>query len=128
LWAPSSWEIMGCLQELGCSVRETVHPISIGSTKQYYLQQQIRIEIWMGWRIVTVSLFQPDVICILEKKSQQIHKNNNLRKTMVENNIPQSTEVSYPWAIAPHFCSHQCAHAFPQKLYRAWFASKNRSL
>jgi hypothetical protein len=30
------------------------------------------------------------------KKSQQIHKNNNLRKTMVENNIPQSTELSYP--------------------------------
>jgi hypothetical protein len=87
---------MGCLQELGCSVRETVHPISIGSTKQYYLQPQIRIEIRMGRRIVNVSLFQHDVICILEKKSQQIHKNNNLRKTMVENNIPQSTELSYP--------------------------------
>jgi len=35
---------------------------------------------------------------------------------MVENNIPQSAELSYPRAVASLFGGHQSACVFPQSL------------
>jgi hypothetical protein len=41
---------------VSCSVRKSAHPISIEPNERSYLQPQIWIEIWMGRRIVLVSL------------------------------------------------------------------------
>jgi hypothetical protein len=50
-----------------------------------------------------------------EKKISKFKKNNNLRKKMVENNMPQSAELGSPRAIALLFCGHQSTRAFSQK-------------
>jgi len=73
---------MDCQQVLGHSVEESIHLISIGSTKRSCLHPQIQIEIQVGRRIVPVSLPQPVVICLLEIKTKiinSIQENNNLQ-------------------------------------------------
>jgi len=62
------------------------------------------------------------------KKSQQIQKNNYLRKKWLKTNIPQSAELSYPRVIAPFSVVINPHVHFHKKLHRAWLASKNRSL
>jgi len=91
LGAPDGWDTTGRLQVLDRSVGEPVHLIFFGSTKRSYLHPQIRIEIWMGWRIVLISLPQPTIIGLLKIKIKrrrnhhiQFKKNNNLRNKMVE--------------------------------------------
>jgi len=56
LGAPNGWDNTGRPQVLGRSVWEPVHLIFIGSTRRSYLHPQIHIEIWMGRRIVPISL------------------------------------------------------------------------
>ena len=62
--------------------------IFIGSTRRSNLHPQIRIEFWMGQRIVPISLPQPAIIGLLKiKKSNhhiQFNKNNNLQNKIVE--------------------------------------------
>jgi hypothetical protein len=43
------------------------------------------------------------------------HASFQLKKKMVENNIPQSVELGYLRVVASFFGSHQSAHVFPQK-------------
>jgi hypothetical protein len=70
LGAPNGWNTTGCPQVLGRSVREPVNPIFIGSTRQSNLYPQIRIEFWMGQRIVPISLPQPAIIGLLKIKKK----------------------------------------------------------
>jgi len=68
LRAPSGWDTTGRPQVLGRSVKEFVHPISIGSTRWSCLHPQIRIEIgcYMSSRNKN------------PKSSNSIQENNNL--------------------------------------------------
>ena len=72
LGAPNGWDTMSCPQVIVCSVRESVHPIFIGSTKWSCLHPQIQIEIRVGRRIVLVSLPQLIIICLLKIKKKII--------------------------------------------------------
>jgi len=47
---------------------------------------------------------------------------------MVENNMPQSAELSSPRPIALLFAIINSHVHFHKKLHQAWFASKNHSL
>jgi hypothetical protein len=76
LRAPNGWDTMDCPQVLGHSVEESIHLISIGSTKRSCLHSQIHIEIQVGRRIVPVSLPQPVVICLIEIKTKIIKFNS----------------------------------------------------
>jgi len=68
LGAPSGWETTGRPQVLGRSVGEHVYPIFIRSTGRSNLHPQIRIEIRMGRRIISISLPQPAIIGLLKMK------------------------------------------------------------
>jgi hypothetical protein len=72
LRALNGWDTTGRPQVIGRSVGESVHPIFIKSTKQSCLHPQIRIEIWVGRRIVPVSLPQPAIICLMKIKKEII--------------------------------------------------------
>jgi hypothetical protein len=61
----------------------------------------------------------------MEKQIQQIQKNNNLRKKMVENNIPQSVELSYSRVVAPFLAIINPHMHFHKKLHHDWFMFKN---
>lgn len=58
---------MGRSQILGHSAKESIYPISIGSTVWSCLQSQIQIEIWMGQRLVIIS---PSTECYMYLKKQ----------------------------------------------------------
>ena len=68
LRAPNGWDTMSHLQVLGYSVGESIHSISIRSTRRSCIHPQIRIKILEGRRIVHISLPQLDVICLLKIK------------------------------------------------------------
>jgi hypothetical protein len=72
LGAPNGWDTTSRLQVLDRSVWEPVHSIFIGSTRRSYLHPQIQIEIWMGRRIVPISLSQPVIIGLLKMKKEII--------------------------------------------------------
>jgi hypothetical protein len=72
LRAPNGWDTTGHPQVLGRSVGEPIHPIFIGSTRRSYLHPQIRIEIRMGRRIVSISLPQLAIIGLLKMKKEII--------------------------------------------------------
>jgi hypothetical protein len=76
LGASNSWDTMAHPQVLNHSVRESVHLISIGSTRLSCLHPQIRIEIYVGRRIVPISLPKPTIICLLEMKTKIIKFNS----------------------------------------------------
>jgi len=85
--APNGWDTTGRSQVFDRSVGELVDLIFIGSTRRSYLYPQIRIEIWIGQRIIPISLPQPAIIGvlkILKKSSYSIQENNNLRNKMIE--------------------------------------------
>jgi len=63
--APNGWDTMSWTQVFSRSVREPVDLIFIGSTRRSHLHPQIWIEIWMGRRIVPISLPQPAIIDLL---------------------------------------------------------------
>jgi hypothetical protein len=70
---------MGCLQELGCSVRETIHPISIGSPNDPMCNHK------SGSRLGWVEGSSPylsfnSMLYVYWKKKSQHHKNNNLKE------------------------------------------------
>jgi len=70
----------------------------------------------MGRRIIHVSLIQPTVICILERKNKFIKlKEIIMLRKRLKINIPQSVELSYPRIAAPFFSNHHFAHTFQQK-------------
>ena len=85
--ASNGQSTIGHPQVLSRNVREFVHLISIGFTEWSYLHPQIQVEIWMGQRIIIVSLLQLDVICILKRKNKFIKFNEimTLTKKIVEN-------------------------------------------
>ena len=64
--APNGWDTTGRPQVFDRSVGEPVDPIFIGSTRRSYLHPQICIKIWMGRRIVLISLPQPAIISLLK--------------------------------------------------------------
>ena len=64
--APNGWDTTGRPQVFGRSVGEPINPIFIGSIRRSYLHPQIRIEIWMGRRIVPISLPQPAIILLFQ--------------------------------------------------------------
>jgi hypothetical protein len=68
LGAPNGWNTTGHSQVLGRSIGEPVNSIFIGSTRRSNLHPQIRIEFWMGQRIVPISLPQPAIIGLLKIK------------------------------------------------------------
>jgi len=80
--------------QTGCPIlMESVDPIFIGSTRWSNLHPQIWIEIWMGRRIVLISLPQLAIIGLLKipsvKKSSNaiqgaIQENNTLQNKMNE--------------------------------------------
>jgi len=72
LEVPNGWDTTGCLQVLGHSVGEAVHPIFIGSIRRSYLHPQIRIKIQMGQKIVPISLPQAAIIGLLKMKKEII--------------------------------------------------------
>jgi len=91
--ASNCWDTTSRTQVFSRSVGEPVDLIFIGSTKRSRLHPQIWIEIWMGRRIVPISLPQPAIIGILKiplvKKSSNaiqdaIQENNNLQNKMNE--------------------------------------------
>ena len=57
------------------SVGEAVDLIFFGSTRRSHLHPQIWIEIWMGRRIVPISLPQPTIIVLL--KIPSVKKSSN---------------------------------------------------
>jgi len=63
--APNGWDTTGRPQVFGRNVGEPVDPIFFGSTRRSHLHPQIHIEIWMGRRIVPISLPQPAIIGLL---------------------------------------------------------------
>jgi hypothetical protein len=69
---PNGWDTAGHPQVLSRSVGELVHPIFIGSTGRSYLHPQIQIKIWMGLRIVPISLPQSAIIGLLKIKKEII--------------------------------------------------------
>jgi hypothetical protein len=76
LRAPNDWDTMGHPQVLDRSVAEYVHPISIRYTRWSCLHLRIWVKIWLGRRIVLVSLPQLVVICLLEIKTKNIKWNS----------------------------------------------------
>ena len=76
LWAPNGWDTTSRPQVLSHSVGESVHPISIWSTRWSCLHPWIRIEVRVGRWIVPVSLPQLAVICLLEIKIKTIKFNS----------------------------------------------------
>jgi hypothetical protein len=72
LGAPNGWDTTDRPQVLDRSVGESVHLIFIRSTRRSCLHPQIRIKIWMGRRIVLVSLPQPTIIYLLKIKKEII--------------------------------------------------------
>jgi len=73
--APNGWDIMGRMQVFGCSVGESIDLIFFGYTRRSHLHPQIWIEIWMGRKIVPISLPQPAIIGLLNfffKKNHHI--------------------------------------------------------
>jgi len=64
--APNGWDTTSQMQVFSCSVGEPVDPIFIGSTRLSHLHPQIWIKIWMGRRIVPISLPQPAIIGLLK--------------------------------------------------------------
>jgi len=81
--APNSWDTTGRPQVFGCSVGEPVDLIFFGSTRRSHLHPQI----WIGRRIVPISLPQPAIIGLLKifkKSSYSIQENNNLQNKMNE--------------------------------------------
>jgi hypothetical protein len=104
LGAPNGWDTTGRLQIIGCSVGESVHLISIGSTKRFCLHPQIRIEIRVGRRIVPISLPQLAIICLLKNKkesSNSIQENNNLQNKMVERTYHEVLSVVVDELLPP---------------------------
>jgi hypothetical protein len=91
--ASNGWDTTSWTQVFSRGVGEPVDPIFIGSTRRSHLHPQIWIEIWMGRRIVPISLPQPIIIGLLKiplvKKSSNaiqdaIQENNNLQNKMNE--------------------------------------------
>jgi len=123
--ASNDQNITGRPQVLGRSVREFIHPISIGPPKWSCLQPQIQ----MGRRIVPVCLLQTAAVCSLEKKIHQIEGNYNLIKKngwkTTYHKVSSSAihELLHPFLTA--ITSHMC---FNKKFYQAWLASMNCSL
>jgi hypothetical protein len=80
LWAwyraPNSWDTTGRSQVFNHSVGESVHSISIRSTRRSCLHQQFQIESRAGWRIILVSLSQPTIVCLLKNKNKIIKFNS----------------------------------------------------
>ena len=76
LGAPNSWDTTSRPQVLGRNVGETVHLISIRSTRRSCLHPQIWIEIWVGRKIIPVSLPQPAIKCLLKIKKLIIKFNS----------------------------------------------------
>jgi hypothetical protein len=76
LRAPNGWDTTGDPLVLDCSVGESIHPISIGSTRRSCLHQQIQIKIQVGRRIVPLSLSQPAILCLLEIKTKSMKLNS----------------------------------------------------
>jgi hypothetical protein len=78
----------GRSQVFGRSVGEPIDLIFVRSTRRSHLHPQIWIEIWMGRRIVPISLPQPTIIGLLKilkkKSSYWIQENNNLQNKMIE--------------------------------------------
>jgi len=72
LRAPNGWNTTGRPQVIGRSVGELVNPIFIASTRRSNLHPQIRIEFWMGQRIVPISLPQPTIIGLLKIKIKKV--------------------------------------------------------
>jgi len=64
--ASNSWDTTSWTQVFSRSVGEPVDPIFIGSIRRSRLHPQIWIEIWMGRRIVPISLPQPAIIGLLK--------------------------------------------------------------
>jgi hypothetical protein len=59
------WRARNGWDTMSRSVGEPIDPIFIGSTRRSHLHPQIWIEIWMGRRIVLISLPQPAIIGLL---------------------------------------------------------------
>jgi hypothetical protein len=73
--------------------------------------------------------FQPSVICILEEKSQQIQKNNNLKKNCWKQYNTYKVLSSAIHELSHFFLVVINPHVrFYKKLHWAWFTSKNCSL
>ena len=123
---------MSHLQVLGRSVGESVHPISIGSTRRSRLHPQIRIEIQVGRRIVPISLLQS--VCYMSlrnkkmKSSNSIQENNNLRKKMVERIYHKVLSVVVDELLHLFLAVLTLHVLLHKKLYWAWLKSKSRSL
>jgi hypothetical protein len=123
---------MSHLQVLGRSVGESVHPISIGSTRRSCLHPQIRIEIQVGRRIVPISLLQS--ICYMSlrnkkmKSSNSIQENNNLRKKMVERIYHKVLSVVVDELLHLFLAVLTLHVLLHKKLHWAWLKSKSRSL
>ena len=86
--APNGWDTTSWTQVSSHSVGELVDLIFIGSTRRSHLHPQIWIEIWMGRRIVPISLPQPAIIGLLKfflkNSSYSIQENNSLQNKMNE--------------------------------------------
>ena len=117
-WSPQT----GCLILIRSSQRLRHYrcPQVIRSTRRYCFHSQIRIKIQVGWRIVSISLPQPAIICLLKikkKSSYSIQENNNLQNKMVERTYHEwlSTVVnellhSFLTIFTPHMRLHRQLH------------------
>jgi hypothetical protein len=131
--ASNSWDTTSQTQVFSRSVGEPVDPIFIGSTRRSRLHPQIWIKIWMGRRIVPISLPQSAIIGFLKipsvkKSSNAIQENNNLQNKMNERTYHKvlSTvvhELPHPLLaiLTPHM------HLYKQ-LHWTRFTSKRRNL
>ena len=128
---------MSRMQVFSRSVGEPVDPVFIGSTRRSRLHPQIWIEIWMGRRIVPISLPQSAIIGLLKissvKKSSNaiqdaIQEINNLQNKMNERTYHEvlSTvvhELLHPFlaVLTPHMRLYK-------QLHWTRLTSKRRSL
>jgi len=131
LGAPNDWDTTGRSQVLDRSVEELVHLIFIGSTGRSNLHPQIRIEIWMGRRIVPIYVPRPAIIGLLKWKSNhhiQFNKNNNLRNKMVKQTYHKVLSTVVNELLRPLLAILTPHVRLNKQLHWARLTSKRRSL
>ena len=100
---------------LGCSVRESVDRISIGSTQWLCLHPQIQIETWMGWMIVLFFLLQSSIIYFLERK--KVRKKNQWNNNFLKKETGKNKHTINYWArLSMNNCCHS-THVSQQKSF-----------
>jgi len=116
--APNGWDTTSRTQVFSRSVGEPLDPIFIGSTRRSHLHPQIWIEIWMGRRIVPISLPQPAIIGLLKilKKNHHMQFKMQFKKIITYKIKWMKEHTTKCWA----WLSTNCCTPF----WRSWLRTR----